>query len=204
MIKSFGYLAASFVLCLALPTPSFANSCSGGGNLINNCGFSSGTTGWTTTNFTANDFVGSGALVGAANALQMGNSGSQGYATLSQAFTDKAGVLYTFSFALYNGVVGANINFQAAIDGVNVLNYSSLILPYQVFSFTFTGTGSDSISFSAVNDPYYYYLSNVSVRESGALATPEPTSFLLMGIGLASLLAVRLKKAQRMRQLAAA
>jgi|SRR5271165_1018716 len=201
MKRLLGCLAASLVLCMAMAMPSFANSCSGGKNLISNCGFSNGTTGWTTSGFTQYDSVGSGALVGSTYALALGNFGTSGLATISQGFTDTAGVLYTLSFSLYNGAVGNNVNFLASIDGTTVLNsVNTLIQPYQVYSFTFTGTGSDTISFSAVNDPSYYYLSNVSVRESGAVTTPEPTSILFVGTGLASLLAVRRKKAQGVRQ----
>jgi len=52
MRKSAGCLATLFLLCLAAAAPVFADDvCVTPNNLLTNCGFENGLTGWTTTNF---------------------------------------------------------------------------------------------------------------------------------------------------------
>ena len=58
-------------------------------------------------------------------------------------------------------------------------------------TFSLTGTGSDSITFTAYNNPSEYYLDDVSV-----VPTPEPASTVLLALGIAGLgLAARRRKA---------
>jgi len=204
MTKMIIFLAATLTLCVAMAARSSADTCATSGNLIANCGFGDGinsVTGapndWTVFDWTECDFVTTSHTYGGKYSLAMGNSGTQGYAGISQGFKDTAGMVYTFSFALFNPAQGANVNLQAFWDGKSVFDtVDALIRPYQVYSFQVLGTGDDTISFKAMNGPSYYYLDSMSVSREEVAVTPEPSSLMLMGSGLACLL---LKLRRRLR-----
>jgi hypothetical protein len=53
------------------------------------------------------------------------------------------------------------------------------------YSYSVTGTGSDTVTFTAYNNPDWFYLDDVEVVASGPTASPvpEPGSAMLLGFG---------------------
>lgn len=179
-------------------TPSICDQIPG--NLVQNCGFETlgpdGTTpgspipDWTESNWTTNDSVTNIAadVNSGSYALAMGNSFAQGAAGISQTFADVAGSQYQFTFYLFNGAAGAQSpgvqQFNAYWDstaGTPIFSDSTAGDPgtYTEESFSVVGTGSDTITFTAINGPAFYFLDDVSV-----VATPEPNSLFLIGAAL--------------------
>jgi hypothetical protein len=160
------------------------------GNLVVNCGFEIGDfTNWTVTNGTftfvsANNNIGFVGPTGSANSgdffAALGAVG--GNAGVSQTISDNPGQTYTFSF--YYGTDGSVPDFfSASWDGAALISQtddfgnSGQSSPWTQYSFQVVGTGSDTIDFSARNDPAYDGLDDVVVIAS----TPEPSSMILLG-----------------------
>lgn len=202
-----------FLFALALQPAAFASTsvCDAvSGNLIVNCGFETQPVagnvppGWTAAQFTGEEsIVNGGDVVNSGNyALRISNDEYQGgplfngAAILSQTFTDTPGEVYDFNFYLLNGASngGSGIQFQAFWDstaGTPLLDLTDTNVPtaWTEYSYSVTGTGSDTITFTAYNDPNWFYLDDVEVVASGQTASPvpEPGSATLLGFGLAAM-----------------
>jgi len=213
MIVNLSKWITASLLAVALLTsnPAHADSiCTGiAGNLVANCGFENGSSagpnssttpvGWTVTNpFTYEQVVNSASLVNSGSyAYRFGNFESQGAATIAQTIADIAGDDYTFSFFLLNEAGGESPNVQVqafwdSTSGTPLLSLTNTAQPssYTKYSFTVLGTGSDTITFSAYNDPAEFYLDDVSVVDAGPSvpptpsAVPEPSSLALLVTGI--------------------
>lgn len=161
-------------------------------NLIANCGFETGDfTGWSGTTTTTDIF--------SAVSPVDPNNGSSPYegdfmallgdidatSTLSQTFATTAGQVYTIEFALANDEAGSTTypeSFSAMFGSTSLLSLGdSSAGGFTLHSYTVIATGSSTtLSFTNMNDAGYWDLDSVSVA-----ATPEPSSLLLLGTGLA-------------------
>jgi hypothetical protein len=191
LIGLFGLILPS----AALATPTICDAVAG--NLVSNCGFETGDlTNWT-PNAAFLSFPGFNHITTNANsgsdALSIGNFDNEPLASLSQTIADVSGQTYTASFYAYDGGFGGDANafFEAAINGTQEVLLIDTVAAYTPFSFTFVGTGSDTLTFSAQTNPSEWFLDDVTVL--GPSATPEPSSFLLFGTGLLSLVRFRRK-----------
>jgi len=180
--------------CVALLALTGLPLCAG--NLLTNGGFETGDfTSWVTGgNFGSTQvvsgpfYVYSGAEEGNFYAT-LGPVGAD--ATLTQTVTDSVGS-YTFSFWL-NAVADNPSDFSASWNGTKVLG---LINPdtgnaWTQFSYSVVGTGSDTVSFAFADSPAYIALDNITVAANSA--TPEPSTFGLLGGALVAL-AVRRRR----------
>ena len=183
--------AAGISICDSLPI-----------NLIQNCGFEKpypGGVGTVPTDWTGSDFTGFETVVtnpsqvnSGNQAMQIGNFKSQGAAVLSQSFADVSGTSYTFDFYLMNSAPnGANEQFQAfwgpssnPTGGSPLFTDTGASGAYTLHTFTVTGTGSDTITFTAYNDPAEYYLDDVSVVGQALGSVPEPGTMALLAIAV--------------------
>jgi len=181
---------AAVLFTFLTPAALRADSCTSASNLVQNCSFSTGnTTGWTVTNAAASsDFqilVSSGGHNGD-NSAYFGAEYKE-YDILSQTLSTTSGATYTLSFWLVdsNGDgAGSDTDFQVLWDGSSVLDQYTTKDSTE-YTFTVTGSGSDTLTFEGYNAPSNYDLSDVSVTEGANTVTPEPSSFLLLGTGLA-------------------
>jgi hypothetical protein len=207
MRKSISILALFFVGLLGGQWAK-ADSCNGvsaANNLIQNCAFSSGDfTSWSgsATSLTSPDFVtqfdgfasSNGAnpnpYVGLYEA-DLGDFDSTG--TLSQTFATIAGETYTVEFALQNDTsAGVGYNNSFVVDfgleqlGLPLIN-AAAGTGWTVETYSGTATGSSTtLTFTDENDAGFWDLDSVSVAATPA-ATPEPSSFLLLGSGILAL-----------------
>ena len=130
------------------------------------------------------------------------------YDQISQVLSTVNGQQYTLSF--FFGDVGGGpggeaeapirrddpslplLDFQAIWDGSTIFDSQGGSTTFTQFSFTVTGTGSDTLQFIGYNQPSFSFLDEVSVDT--AAATPEPASFVLIGVGLATLGMIRRRR----------
>ena len=114
--------------------------------------------------------------------------GYQPVPALSQTFSDVSGDTYSGSLFVFDG--GANGDSGAYFDvwvnnGLLASADDTYAYPWTEINFSFTGTGSDTLSIGADTNPSEWYVDNVSVTGPASTVTPEPSSFLLLGSGLA-------------------
>jgi hypothetical protein len=156
------------------------------GSLVVNGGFETGDfTGWTqggNTGFmgVSDEFAYSGDY-----GAYFGAEGSDG--SLSQTLTTVVGTSYTLSFWLENDGSGTN-DFSVSWDGYTLLPNWTDADSFGYTEYTFSGligTGSDTLTFTARNDPGFYGLDDVSVSTGSAI--PEPATLGLIGAALAGL-----------------
>jgi len=185
VLIALGCLAVS----LAIPAVLRADSCTSASNLVQNCSFGTGdTTNWTVTSAaSSSDFGVDSNGYNGDNEASFGAEGNE-YDIISQTLSTTSGGAYTVSFWLEDGKgngAGSNTDFQALWNGVSLLDqYTDE--DWTQYTFTVTGTGSDTLTLEGYNSPSYYNLSDVSVTPATS-ATPEPSSLLLLGTGLAGL-----------------
>jgi hypothetical protein len=121
---------------------------------------------------------------------------SYGNSTMySQTVTTVAGSAYTLSywFAPRLNVASTSNGIQLLFNNVaidDVTGFSNLNNAWSLRSFTVIGTGSDVITFAAIgtSDSYGGSIDNVSMETA---SVPEPTTMLLLGLGLIGLAGFR-------------
>jgi hypothetical protein len=189
-------LAAACVALLGLVTPSALRA----DNLVNNGGFETGDlTGWTFTAAPGNeggdtDFNVGGQGNNPNSGSFSANFGAYGndYDTIAQTLSTTGGSSYTVSFWLANSYSSGSsrgiADFQALWNGTSLEDIvTTTSFGYTEFTFDVTGTGSDTLSFEGYNAPSWTNLDDVSVSTDESALTPEPSSFYLLGTGLAGL-----------------
>ncbi len=94
-----------------------------------------------------------------------------------------AGLTYTLTFwfeqsnALPNGLV-------VTWNGTPLVSESNSVHAYQQYSFNVLANGSDTLKFTAYNNPSFAYLDDVSLNIA---AVPEPSTWIMMILGFAGL-----------------
>jgi hypothetical protein len=186
---AFGFLVA----LLALPAALRADGCTGGGNLVANCTFSTGDfTDWNVSlgGVGTDLYIETHDQHNGDNAAMFGAMFNE-YDTISQTLTTTPGQTYTLAFWLNDergDGPGSNTDFQALWDGTSELNQYTTTDGAIEYSFTVTGTGSDTLTFEGYNKPLVYDLNDISVTPNGSPSpVPEPSSLWLLGSGLAGL-----------------
>ena len=69
--------------------------------------------------------------------------------------------------------------FSVSWDGNVLYSDTNNAHHYKPFNFTVVATGTDTLVFTAYNNPAFTYLDDVSLNA----AVPEPSSFALLGLG---------------------
>jgi hypothetical protein len=108
---------------------------------------------------------------------------------LGQNVATAPGQSYVLSFGYYQDPSTPN-GFSVSWDGATVYMQTpdtNTGGAYQDVSVVVVGTGSDSVVFTAYNDPAFAYLDDVSLTTSG---TPEPAAWAMMLVGSAAMGAV--------------
>jgi len=195
MRKSISILVVFFVGLLGVQAAK-ADSCNGapaGANLIQNCAFGTGDfTGWsgsaTTDIFSGVDSgdplaLGSTPYNGLPFEAYLGTIGAVD--TLSQTFATELDESYTIEFALLNDTAPIHEypnSFDATFGSTTLLSQSNTgVDPYTFYSYiVISNSPSTTLTFSEENNLGDFELDSVSV----VAATPEPSSFLLLGSGL--------------------
>jgi hypothetical protein len=171
-------------------------------NIVFNGGFETGNfTGWTLTGNTAfgtgvclngNTFLGSTCTVSSGNyAAVSGPSVISGF--VSQALATVAGTSYNLTFFLRNDSLGAAPSnaFSVSWGGGVVYSQSNVAdqpLTQVVLPNLIASSASTQLSFEFLNNPGGFFVDDVAVD---GRAIPEPSTLLLIGVGLAGFAARR-------------
>jgi hypothetical protein len=173
-------MVAVCVVLLGLMTPSALRA----DNIVVNGGFETGNwTGWNYSNNSGYLTVNGNTPYSGSYAANFGATYNV-YDTISQILATSKGTSYTLSFWLANTFdphsESDSADFQVLWNGTSLEDIvTTTAFGYTEFTFTVTGTGSDTLSFEGYNDPSWTYLDDVSVD-----ATPEPSSFYLLGTAM--------------------
>lgn len=208
MLRRFAFAAA---ILAVIPTATHAQSCqSMAGNLIQNCSFEGGTvhngadypnagvTSWIplsgpqggTFERWTNGFDGFNAKDGNSHIELQVN----GPTVIQQLFATTAGQSYNLNFwaAHRPRDQGGYSQIDVYLNSTLLVSTGQIFNPYQWMGFnaSFLGTGSESLEFRAMGNQLSYgdFLDNVSVVGDGNVTTavvPEPSTFALMGLGVA-------------------
>ena len=176
------------------------------GNLVSNCGFETGDfTGWTiggdTDNpggyyFGVDGFDANSGNDGAFMSQDFNDDGI-GSVSLSQTLATTAGDTYSVSFWLDQDTppyVNYIHSFDSTFGSSTLLNITPRVaLPgavgtYTQYTYSETATGaSTALTFSFENDDWFWSFDDVSVTDTSASATPEPSTWILAGAALGAL-----------------
>jgi hypothetical protein len=163
------------------------------GNLVVNGGFETGDfTGWTVipnggTIVAPDGYVYNGMTYHSHSGDYFAALGSASLSgSVSQSLSTTAGQSYTISLWLASDGLTAN-EFKVLWDGSTLSDQTNI--PAQGYleqSYTVQGTGTDTLMFYGGDGPGYLSLDDVSVVAAGS-AVPEPASFTLLALGIASI-----------------
>jgi hypothetical protein len=171
---------------LAMPALAAAIACATPASAtehVINGGFETGNfTGWTLTGNTGftgvdNVTVHSGSFAGSFG--QVGSTGS-----LSQSLSTVAGQMYTVSFWLGNDG-GATSSFSAAFGGDTLLSLSDpSSFGYTLYTYDVTASsGSTLLDFTFRQDPAFFHLDDISVRDVSSVPEPATWAMMILGMG---------------------
>lgn len=174
---TFGKSVAAAGLVAALLVNANANAA-----IVTNGSFETGDfTGWTTNPVSFPIYIVTSPVANGTYAAQIAGYDS-GLNTLSQTITTTVGQNYLLSFSYYQVMELPNF-LGVTWNGASVYSATNdLVSGYQGVVATVTGTGSDSLMFTAYNNPAYTYLDNVTLS-----AVPEPATWAMMLVGFGGL-----------------
>jgi hypothetical protein len=168
----------------AVATPSACDAVPG--NLVVNCGFENGSTGWS----------------GAPQDDTLPHTGlySSVFEGFSGAFTSPSqtingltvGQSYDVSFWAQNAdVPGSVLTVTLGTDTI----FTNLVVPASYIQYTTTDTARASSEVLTFQGTGYGYIDDVVITQQAAPAIPEPASLVVTGAGLAGLAGLRRRRA---------